>query len=198
MTLHYPTLPDYVGIDRDIDFGTYPPNSAIGSLHRGEAGVQISTETRIVFGPGTLTAPALQFTGSIRVLRQWGKITGVTTLTNCTDVHTDLWDDVAMNPKKLTRGNPGGAVLSGAPEGTLLFDGEDSTQPLVVMLADESRFFEVPNKTEGKPFTLNANPLANNYLRIILTTTDAPLDFEILFYFEYVPLVPGSELAFLL
>jgi hypothetical protein len=143
MTQHYPLLPDYVGIDREIDYGSYPANSAIGMLHRSEPGIQITAESQVVFGPGDLVAPALQVTGAVRVLGQYGKITAIGSLNNCTDVHTDLWDDVADNPKKLTRGNPGGADLSGVPVGTFLFDGEDSTQPVIVLPADESRYISL-------------------------------------------------------
>jgi hypothetical protein len=191
MTQHYPLLPDYVGIDREIDYGSYPANSAIGMLHRNEPGIQITAESQVVFGPGDLVAPALQVTGAVRVLGQYGKITAIGSLNNCTDVHTDLWDDVADNPKKLTRGNPGGADLSGVPVGTFLFDGEDS----IVLPADESRFFEADTRTEGKPFTINAHPTGNTYLRILMSTTDAPMDVTFLFYFHYIPLVPGSTLT---
>lgn len=195
MTEHAPRLPDYVAIDRDIDFGTYPENSALGYLIRGSAGIRICASVHLQF-TGDLVAPLLQFTGTVRILNQFAVLTEVITLNNCTDVHSDVWDDVADDPQKLNKGGPGGLDISGAPVGSFGTKGEDFTEKYTFVPATRADFFEPSQRTEGKPFTVIAKQNANNYMRFLMSTTDNPVDFTLFVCFEYQPLVEGSDLWF--
>jgi hypothetical protein len=154
------------------------------------AGIQIDNEVHIQGGPGTLVAEVLEWTGPVLVVRQYAYLTEVNTLTDAKDVYATIWDgSVSTN---LTKGNPGGADLSGCAVGAFFMKDEDYTQTYTVLDADQARFKEPPSKDVGIPFVINACPGVTNTIRFHLTTTDSPVDFKMKIYFEYRPLNNGT------
>ena len=133
--------------------------------------------------PGTITANVLTWTGTVMIIQQWAELTEVTTLTNATDVYADIWDGTVAT--ELTAGNPGGAVLSGAPVGSFFTKDMDLTEPYTVHLADQARVSEPDQKEVGRPFFITAKTGVTNYVRFHLTTTDDPVNFVMKVQFTY-------------
>ena len=109
--------------------------------------VAVCTDVNIT-GTGALTFNVFQLFGSVRVLEQYAEIKSVTTLTNATAIYSTLYD--GTNTVNLTAN---GAVLSGAPVGTIFTKDKDSSQVYTVSLADQCRMNETTeDKRVGKPF----------------------------------------------
>lgn len=172
---------------------SYDANSALYSVYRN-SGFSVTKELHIQIGPGSVYGAYAIFTGHIQILNQFAIITEITTLNNATDMYATVHDGTAE--EKITAGNPGGFVLSGATVGTMFLKDQLATQAATVLDADQVRISEPPNRLAGSPFTLNAKEGVDNFIRIYLTTTDAPVDFKAQAYFEYRPLGWGT-LAFL-
>lgn len=146
-----------------------------------------------VTGTGSIVANILQFTGSIRIIDQYAVITDVTTLNNATGIYATIWD--GTNSIDLTAD---GLVLSGASVDTMFLKDQVSSQPYSVNLADQVRMNEiVDTKKAGRPFTVTNKYNTDSFIRLHLTTTDAPVDFTIMVTFKYVSIIPNSTLVFL-
>ena len=164
------------------------------SGHRRTSGIHISKLVRVTGGPGTLVASILRWTGCVLIMEQYAEIISVTSLVNATDVYADIYDQTVAT--KLTSGNPGGAVLSGCAVGSFFTADEDDTNPYTVLNANQARKKSSDRKNIGYPFYINAKPAVDNDIRFHLTTTDNPLDFEMMVHFAYRPM-DGSTLEFL-
>lgn len=185
---------DYLARCREKAFNVYPDNSAIECMHRSN-GIHIHKTNLIEGGPGTITIPYAKFTGSIILLNHYANIESVTTLTNCTDVYTDVYDGTIA--EKVTAGNPGGADLSGFLSGSVIVKTEDETQPITAINSDQVRVYEADRKYVARPYTVVAKEGLECYLRFHLTTTDSPLSAIITIHLEYRIVFDGSTLELL-
>lgn len=155
--------------------------------------ITISKSVRVT-GTGSIVASLLQLTGSVRIVEQYAIITSVTTLVNATAIYATLWD--GTNSVDLTAD---GIVLSGAPVGTIFMKDQAAANTYSLNFADECRMNEVVlARNTGRPFTVTQKNGANTFLRLHLTTTDAPIDFTVFVVFKYIPIMyDGSDLVFL-
>lgn len=183
------TMRDVLGGKLDSPLG-----DSLVSHAKRQTGELITKSFRVT-GTGALVAPMLEFSGAVDILNQYAHIESVTTLTNATDVYADIWDGAVAT--QLTKGAPGGAVLSGFGEASFFSKAEAETEPYTVFNSDQARVHEPSYKDIGKPFTINAKYGVQNTIRFHLTTTDAPIDFVVHVHFEFKLLHTGSALAFL-
>lgn len=153
---------------------------------------RIEKEIRVT-GTGSIVQNVLQLFGSVRITNQFAIIKEITTLSNATAVYATLFDGTVT--KDLTKT---GAVLSGAPVGTLFMKDKEITESFSVSPASECQVNEVlvGNKV-GKPFTVTQKNGVDTFIQFRLTTTDAPIDFKMLVTFCYMCLNGGSCLRFL-
>ena len=150
-------------------------SSQVSECHRYRQEIAISAAA------GTHAVNVFQVQGAVRVLDQAAEIVSVTTLTNLTAMYADLWD--GTNSELLTAD---GAVLSGAPVGSVFMKDLDNTNAYTVLLADQCRVNEVLTENKiGKPFTVVQKNGADTYIRLRFTTTDDPVAFSIHLMFEW-------------
>lgn len=150
-------------------------------------------KTLRVTGTGAITANVLQVYGNIRITEQYATIKSITTLVNATNVYADVYD--GTNTIDVTAD---GAVLSGFPAESFFTKDKDSSETYTASKSDEVRFTEVSNESVvGKPFTVTQKNGADTFIRLHLTTTDTPVDFEIDIVFKYERLCVCSNLVFL-
>ncbi|MEA2036864.1 MAG: hypothetical protein U9O94_05110 [Nanoarchaeota archaeon] len=136
----------------------------------------------------SVTMNIFKVIGSVEILTAHGEVMDVTTLTNMTAVYTDLWDGTtAVNI------TANGAILSGAPVGSLIIKQKDSTNAMITVLANQARVTEPANdKKTHQPFIVTQKNGVDTYIRMNYTTTDAPIDAQILFIVKYRPIDGGS------
>ena len=150
------------------------------------------TKTIRVTGNGAIVANLLQVFGNVRIVDQSAVIMSVTTLANATNIYASLWDGTLA--KDLTAD---GVVLSGMPVGTMFLKDLDVTQPYSVLDASEGQVNEVlQDNKAGKPFTVTQKSGVDTFMRLHLTTTDAPVDFTVFVKFIFHKF-DGSNLVFL-
>jgi hypothetical protein len=162
-------------------------NSVHDMLQRSAGRLYSVRDASITGNNETKQVSVFQLTGSVEVLNQGAEIKTVTTLTNCTAVHADLWD--GTNSVKLTSDTPG-AILSGAPVGTFFSKRALASDPYVVSLADECRLVEI-DKKRAQPFIITQKNGADTFIRFCFTTTDTPMLFTADIFFEWRPLNGG-------
>jgi len=166
-------------------------NSANDMLTRG-CGFRIYKEIT-VGGTGTQVSNILQVTGTVAIINQFAIITRVGTLTNLTGVYADIWD--GTNAVPLTSAT--GAVLSGATVGTFFTKDKIASEVYSINFSDECRMLETTDaKKAGRPFSITQKNATDTFIRFHSITTDAPVDFDVEIYFEYVPM-DGGTLTFL-
>lgn len=154
---------------------------------------KICKEVSIILAAGTHVVNVFKLHGNVRVLDQTAEITQVTTLTNCTNVYSDLYDGTVAEP--LTAN---GITLSGVPKTSVFMKDKELIEPYSLMDASQCRVNEVlKDQRWGKPFTITPKVDTDTFIRLHLTTTDDPLSFKMLLRFEYLPL-NGGYLEFLL
>ena len=177
------------GLSRVIE-SDYVLNSPKDMLVRS-SGFQIEKILRVT-GTGAISANVLQLTGTVRVLNQWAEIMSITTLNNLTNAYASLYDGT-LN-KNLTAD---GLTLSGAPVGSWFTKDKVLSQPYSANIADECRILETTeDKRAGRPFTITAKNGSDTFVRFNLTTTDNPVDFIMMIWFEWLPR-NGGNLVFL-
>lgn len=166
------------------------------TLHRPRqlANIKITKDIDILVPAGTHALPIFRYGGSITIHSHYGRITAITTLSNLTDLYLYISD--GMVTAKLSRGDPGGVDLSGAPVGTLGTKEEVYTQPYTLLEGDCCRSFEPTDKRAGFPVILNARDGVDNFIGVCFTTTDNPVDFSLRVVCEYEPLFSDSFLEF--
>lgn len=136
---------------------------------------------------GDVNLNIFSITGTVFVLNQWAEISEVTTLTNMTDVYSDLWD--GTNSVKLTK-SPG-PTLSNAPVGTFFTKNKVSTETYSIAMSDECRMLEATNKI-GQPFSVTQKYNTNTYIRFNFSTTDDPISLKMRVIFNWVPSNGGN------
>lgn len=135
----------------------------------------------------TYTTNVFKVTGAVRVIDQYAIITEATSIANCTNVYSTLYD--GTNTVNLTAD---GATLSAAPIGTLFLKDQDVSQPYSVVMSDQCRVNEITlDKRAGKPFTINAKYGADTYVRFHYKTTGV-LNFKMDIHFIYQKLDGGD------
>ena len=147
-----------------------------------------------VTGTGSIVASLLQLVGSVRIIEQYAIITDITTLNNATAIYATIYDGTVSID--LTAD---GIVLSGAPVGTMFLKDQLAANAYSVNISDQCRMNEViDTKKAGRPFTVTQKNGVDTFLRLHLTTTDAPVDFTVFVVFKYFPIMyDGSSLVFL-
>jgi hypothetical protein len=153
-------------------------------------GKRLAKSINVVGNNETLTVNIFKFHGIMAILNQWGAITAVNDISNCTNVYADVWDGTAADLVTAP-----GADLSGSPVNTILFKDEINTEVFSKVVADQARIYE--NRDDdalGRPFNLIGKPGVDNYIRLHLTT-NTTLDFTMLVNFR-VAFVNGSDLEF--
>jgi hypothetical protein len=163
--------------------------SSIRLIRRAIERYPINKEIHIQSGPGTFAVDVLRVFGSALIVDQHGELTEVTALTNMTDVWADLWDGSASKP--LSKGNPGGAVISGLPVGTVVTRGHDNTQALDVIDATTCDVFEPGGPKLGDPFTVTQKTGSVPCFVRIRYTCIAPVDIKVLMKFVWEPIDHG-------
>lgn len=128
------------------------------------------------------------FDKNVRILAMHLEVASVTTMTNCTGVYFDTYDGTAA--VVITAD---GATLSNCGEGTFALKDQDSTQPLTTAQCDQVRVIEPSSgKKSHQPFIVTGKNGATNYIRLHYTTTDTPINADLLVSAEYVPINGGS------
>jgi len=152
--------------------------------------ITISKTIRVT-GTGAIVANLLRVFGNVRIVDQSAVILAVTTLTNATNVYASLYDGTL--DKDLTAD---GAVLSGLPVGSMFLKDQDITQAYSVLDASECQVNEIlQDNKAGKPFTVTQKTGVDTFMRLHLTTTDAPVDFTVFVKFIFHKF-DGSNLVF--
>lgn len=180
-------ISDVIGNKEDHIF-----NESLVAMNKVNVGEVISKTVRVT-GTGSIVAPLLQLTGSVRILEQYAIISEVVTLVNATAIFATLYD--GTNTVDLTAD---GIILSGAPVGTIFMKDQVAAQTYSVNVADECRMNElISDRNAGRPFTVTQKNNTDTFLRLHLTTTDSPIDFTVHVVFRFVALYNGSGLVFL-
>ena len=180
----------YINTIQEVITGNEPDNS-LGEMMGRSAGYHIDKEITVT-GTGAITANVLQLVGTVVITNQWAEITEITTLTNLTGMYADLYD--GTNIINLTAD---GAILSGMPVGTFFTKDKVSSETYSVNDASQARMLEtLIDKKSGRPFTITQKDGVDTFIRLHLTTTDAPVSFKVKVHFEYYP-INSSTLAFL-
>lgn len=183
----------YTSLKKALACGCGDDNSVADYLQR-ECGRFIDEEVTISLAAGSHTVNVFQLTGTVWIFDQWAEITEVTTLTNCTNMYSTLYD--GTNTVTVTLD---GASISGMPVGTCFSKTKDASQTYEVIDASQCRL-TVPGasgKKDAYPFVITQKNGANTYLRLHLTTTDNPLSFKMRLMFTWAPL-NGGALTYLL
>jgi hypothetical protein len=158
----------------------------VGDAYHQTFGKRLAVDVPISGNNETVTVILFKFTGSLAVLNQWGQITEITDISNCTNVYADVYDGTtAVN---LT--NPG-VDISGYALGSMIFKDEIAASTFSTVQANQVRVYE--NRDDdviGRPFNLIGKDGVDNYIRIHLTTTGI-LDFKVNINIR-VALVNGS------
>lgn len=178
----------YGALKRAIPCGCADDNSVADYLQR-ECGRFYDEEVTISLAAGAHVVNVFQVTGTVWLFDQWAEVTEITTLTNCTNMYSTLYD--GTNTVQVTAD---GASISGLPVGTCFSKTGDETQAYEVIDASQCRL-TVPGgagKKQAYPFVLTQKNGADTYLRLHLTTTDNPLSFKIRLMFSWAPLNGGS------
>jgi hypothetical protein len=161
-------------------------------VNGGDDTLKISKSVRIT-GNGALSANLLKVTGQVLIISQYAVLESVTTLVNATGIYATIFS--ANGEEDLTLD---GAVLSGFEVGSFFAKDKLASQIYTAVNADTPKVVEtIDAKKAGRPFTVVAENGVDTFVRFYLTTTDAPVDFTMGVYFEYIPLGIGSSLAFL-
>jgi hypothetical protein len=106
------------------------------------------------------------FTGAVTIMNQWGLITSVTSLANCTNVFADAWDGTSS-----VLITSDGIDISGAEVDTLMFKDQINTSVFSHAVSDQVRIYETRDDDAlGRPFTLVGKNGVTNYIRLHLTT----------------------------
>ena len=164
------------------------PNTVEDALSR-EAGEVLTGYVNIAVSSGSYALNAYSFTGAVLVRNQWSKIVAVSSLANCTNFYSDVYDGTTA-----TDITADGITLSNAPVDTFFVKDQVSTQPYSILTADQARVLEtLDDKKAGRPFTINAKNGVTNYIRVRLTT-NTDIDFTIQYFFEYELLGDNSTL----
>lgn len=177
------------GMNIDLD-DTYVTDSVHDYLVRS-SGEPLSKTVTMNANNTTANVNCFQLTGSVEILKIWGKIATKTTLTNCTDVHFDLYDSTAS--VAITKTTTG--TLSGMAVGTIFVKNADAS--VVVAVADNAagKVTEPPANRAFFPFIVTQKTGANTYIRFNYTTTDAPANATATIYVEYRPMGIGTLVA---
>ena len=165
--------------------------NSVADFSERSGGRLLSVENVQITGTGTVNQNVFTVTGSVEILKTWAIITGITTLINLTDVYADLYDgNIAI---QLTKGNPGGIVLSGASVGTLITKDKDCSNAYTALISNQVRLLEsINDRNIQLPFVVTQKNGVTTYVRFNYTTTDAPVDFTMSIYFEWRPLNGGN------
>jgi len=166
-------------------------DSPYDHLHRGFGEID---EKDITLSANNTTASVnlFQITNSVQIYRIWGEVTRATTLANLTAGSFDLYDSTAAVQISAATG-----VLSGASVGTIFaktglaanaFDVNDATAGSVIEQTYEGS--DVFNS-----FIVTQKNGADTFVRFTYTTTDAPIDADIMFYVEFRTLDGGTLTA---
>ncbi len=150
-------------------------------------------KTYNITGTGAITENILQITGAVRIVNQYAVVKKITTLVNATNIYATAYD--GTDSVELT---DDGATISGFAVGSIFFKDQALTEEYTVLNADQVRVNEliVDNKA-GKPFTVIQKNGADTFIRLHLTTTDTPIDFDVEITFLYEKLGAGASLTFL-
>jgi hypothetical protein len=123
---------------------------------------------------GSYVVNAARVIGTVRLIQAQTQIREITTPpTTITGIYVDISDGVNP-PEKITSSAPG-ATLTGAKPGTVMFKGQGSLQPLVVLLSDRARSWECtgPFCSEGTSVVLSEADGLETFLRFHITTGGA-------------------------
>jgi len=117
-----------------------------------------------------------QITGVAQVVSIHAEVVDATILTNCTDIHFDLWDGTLATA--LTKASPGG-VLSGMAVGTMMIKTTVASTLLTVLDNATAAFYEVAGTKVPQAFYAVKKATADTFIRFNYTTTDAPINAQI-------------------
>lgn len=141
-------------------------------------------------GTGVQAVNVFQYTGTVMIVNQWAEITRVGTLTNMTNVYSTIYDGTLATD--LTKD---GIELSGAPVGTFFTKDQITSEAYAVNISDQGRVRDSDSADKvGRPFYITAKDGAANYIQFRYTTTDNPIDFDMVIFFEY-RIMNGGSLA---
>jgi len=170
--------------------GTARSNTPEGAVVR--AGGKTVTKTITLSANNTSASVNLfSFTGTLSGVGLQAEITAKTTLTNLTAGYWDLWD--GTNSVVLTKVI--GGVLSGMAIGTYFAKTLIATSAFTVHDNSQVRMTESAGSKVPQAFTITAKTGVTNYLRFNYATTDAPINAQVRFDFEYIDRDSGTITA---
>lgn len=169
---------------------TLPEGEESNSVHNYLDRVSGHLEEKVLTltGTGATSENLFQVTGSIEVYRLWGEVVRVGTLTNLTGGSFDLYDSTSAVQLSAATG-----VLSGVSEGTVFTKTGLAADAFAINNSVAGAVLE--QTYEGSdPFNgiiVTQKNGANTFLRFTYTTTDNPIDADIVFNVEYRALDGG-------
>ena len=126
--------------------------------------------------------------GTVEIINAYAEVMEVTTLTNCTGCYFDLYDGTVA----IEITDNAGAVLSGAPVGSMILRTGIASQIATVVLSDQCRITETDSsKKTHQPFSCTQKNGVDTFIRAHYTTTDAPINAVVDFYVVYSPFNGG-------
>lgn len=159
-------------------------------LERG-IGEPVSKAATMNVNNGTTSVNLFTVTGSIQVLKLWGVLTTATTLTNCTNLHFDIYDGSAATA--ITKNT--GTTLSGLAVGTTVVKTELSASNLTLM-NNATGVLSEASVTKGlAEFFLAKKTGVTTYVRLTYTSTDTPANAVMTVYAEYRKLSSDGALT---
>lgn len=171
---------------------TNKSHNCIGDMAERAAGFILEVEGVLNANNTTETINIFKITGSVEIIDAYGEVTDATVLNNLTGCYFDAWDGTTA----IEITDSAGAVLSGAPVGSMILKTADSSQIATVVLADQVRVTEADtSKKTHHPFIVTQKNGADTYIRCHYTTSDAPINAKVKFYIVYRPKNGGSAVV---
>ena len=157
-------------------------SNSVGDMVERAGGRLLCVEATLSGNNETVVANVFKIHGTVEVIDAYGEVSEVTTLTNMTGIYFDLYDGtVAVEVTDSV-----GAVLSGAPVGSMILRTGIASSIATVVLADQVRLTESDaSKKTHQPFTITQKNGVDTFLRIHYSTTDAPINAKIKLYVVY-------------
>lgn len=181
----------YINFIQRTFTGTGSDDTPEGSIIR--TGGRHSSKTITLSASATsASVNVFQLTGTVEVLSLHGEVTVATTLTNCTAAYFDLWDGTVSVPLSKTTGG----VLSGCGVGSFFIRDSDSATEISVLNNNQGRVKEATTGTRLRSNFLVIQKISTNtYIRFNYTTTDAPINAQVLIGITWSDIDSGNLIA---
>lgn len=160
----------YINFLKQIFTLTDSSNTPEGGIIRA-GGKHITNTITLNANNTSASVNAFKITGSVKIVSIHGELITNTTLTNCTNVHFDLYDGI--NSVHITKTT--GSTMSGYNVGAFFIKDADVSSSLTILNNNQCRIKESATGTKiNTEFIAIQKTGTNTYIRFNYNTTDAP------------------------